>query len=170
MLIRQAHLYLGMLIAPSILMFAFSGAIQIFRLHEAHPGYKPPALIERLGRLHKDQVFAAAPARRAAAADTHDADHGPALGDPQQPTPSVSTTPRASGGKNVRTTEAPAPGRAGPTLSKQLLQWFFTLVAVGLIISTALGIWMGAMQSRWKVTARWLLLAGIAIPVVLLFV
>ena len=44
------------------------------------------------------------------------------------------------------------------------------MVAIGLFVSTALGIWMGAMQSRWKVTARWLLLAGIVIPVLVLFI
>ena len=64
-LLRQAHLYLGMLIAPSILMFAVTGGLQIFRLQEAHPGYAPPPVIERLGRLHKDQVFTVAPPRRA---------------------------------------------------------------------------------------------------------
>lgn len=144
-LIRQWHLWLGMLIAPSLLMFAFSGALQIFRLQESHEGYTPPAVIERMGRLHKDQVFAPEkkrPARPAAVAE-------PAAAQP------------AAGAQ----AETPRPG---PTLSKQLLQWFFTLVSVGLIVSTLLGIWMGAVLSRWKVSARWMLGAGVVVPVLLI--
>jgi hypothetical protein len=56
--IRVWHTYLGMLIAPSVLFFALTGALQIFSLHEAHGVYQPPPLIEKLGMLHKDQVFA----------------------------------------------------------------------------------------------------------------
>ncbi len=138
MLIRQGHLWLGMLIAPSLLMFSFSGALQIFRLQESHTGYTPPAVIERMGRLHKDQVFAPETKRPAPA--------------PAQP----AVAARA---------ETPRPG---PTLSKQLLQWFFTLVSVGLVVSTLLGIWMGAVVSRWKVSARWMLATGVVVPVLLI--
>ncbi len=43
--IRQLHLYLGTFFAPSIIFFALTGAIQLFGLHEGHPGeaYQPPA-------------------------------------------------------------------------------------------------------------------------------
>jgi len=56
--IRIWHMYIGILIAPSVLFFALTGALQIFSLHEAHGSYEPPALLEKLSRLHKDQVFA----------------------------------------------------------------------------------------------------------------
>jgi len=142
LLIRKAHLWMGMLIAPSVLMFAFSGALQIFRLQEAKTGYVPPAVIEKLGRLHKDQVYAVARRRPEPA---------PAAASPAGP-------PAAA---------AASPPRPGPTLSKQLLQWFFTLASVGLILSTFTGIWMGAMVSRWKRSARWMLVLGAVLPVVL---
>lgn len=128
-----------MLIAPSVLMFAFTGALQIFRLQEAHPGYAPAPVVERLGRLHKDQVFEVAKKR------------------PETP-PAAASPPRSA--------EA-APARPGPTLSKRLLQWFFTLVSAGLFVSTLFGIWMGVTTGRWKVSARWLLAAGVAVPVIL---
>ena len=144
MLIRQWHLWLGMLIAPSLLMFSFSGALQIFRLQESHPGYTPPAVIERMGRLHKDQVFAPEKKR------------------PAPPAASAPASGRAAVAPRAET------ARPGPTLSKRLLQWFFTLVSVGLIISTLLGIWMGAVVSRWKVSARWMLAAGLVVPVLLI--
>jgi hypothetical protein len=56
--IRRFHLFIGVFIAPSILFFAFTGALQLFSLHEAHDSYEPPTLIEALAKIHKDQVFA----------------------------------------------------------------------------------------------------------------
>ena len=142
-LIRQWHLWLGMLIAPSLLMFSLSGALQIFRLQESHTGYTPPAVIERMGRLHKDQVFA--PQKK-------------------RPAPPAASAPASAQPAAAARAEAPRPG---PTLSKRLLQWFFTLVSVGLVVSTLSGIWMGAVVSRWRISARWMLAAGVVIPVLL---
>jgi hypothetical protein len=62
--IRRFHSWFGVFIAPSILFFALTGSLQLFTLHEAHGDYHPPAVIEKLGMLHKDQVFAAKPKRR----------------------------------------------------------------------------------------------------------
>src|ERR1700728_1630732 len=55
--IRLWHSYIGILIAPSVIFFALTGALQIFSLHESHGTYTPPALIEKLSSMHKDQVF-----------------------------------------------------------------------------------------------------------------
>ena len=54
--IRLWHSYIGILIAPSVIFFALTGALQIFSLHESHGTYTPPALIEKLSSMHKDQV------------------------------------------------------------------------------------------------------------------
>jgi hypothetical protein len=48
------------------------------------------------------------------------------------------------------------------------LRWFFLLVSLSLISSTALGLWMGLTQTRRKRFAWVLLLAGALIPVGLL--
>jgi hypothetical protein len=56
--IRRWHSYIGMFIAPSVLFFSLTGAVQLFSLHEAHGKYQPPALVEKLSSVHKDQVFA----------------------------------------------------------------------------------------------------------------
>ena len=66
--IRTWHTYLGIFIAPSVLFFALTGALQIFSLHEAHDTYVPPQLLEKLSSVHKDQVFAL---------KAHDDDHHP---------------------------------------------------------------------------------------------
>jgi len=55
--IRQWHSYIGVFIAPSVLFFALTGALQVFSLHEAHGDYTPLPLVEKLASVHKDQVF-----------------------------------------------------------------------------------------------------------------
>lgn len=135
--IRQWHTYVGAFIAPSVLFFALTGSLQLFALHEAHGAYKPPLVIEKLGMVHKDQVFAAKPKRAPAAA---------------------SAKPKA---------EAAKP-EAGPKASTQALKWLFLAVAAGLVISTCLGLWMALFHSRRKGVAWGLLLAGAAVPVLIL--
>lgn len=139
MLARQIHTVVGMVIAPSILMFAVTGGLQIFRLQESQPGYTPAPLIEKLGRVHKDQVFTMRAPR------------------PPRPEPA---RPAAAAPQEAETPATP--------LSKTLLQWFFVLVSVGLFLSTLLGVWMGVTMGRLKTVARWALLAGTVIPVAIL--
>lgn len=83
--LRTWHSYLSVFIAPSVIFFALTGTLQIFSLHEAHDGYQPPALLEKLARVHKDQVFELEerheppPAGAAAAPPPPDEDAGPGL-------------------------------------------------------------------------------------------
>lgn len=53
--LRQLHLYLGMLFAPAILFFAFSGMLQTFDFHE--PVNHPPQWIKLIAQIHKKQDF-----------------------------------------------------------------------------------------------------------------
>ncbi|HEX4179157.1 MAG TPA: hypothetical protein VHY32_00045 [Caulobacteraceae bacterium] len=142
--LRQIHTYIGAFIAPSVLFFAATGALQLFSLHEAHGDYKPPVLFEKLGALHKDQAFAAesdhhdgpppsAHGAKAAPADDDDHDHPPA------------TPPRA-----------------------WALKWLFLTVAIGLIVSTVLGVWMAITLSRRKAVVWTLLILGAALPILIL--
>ena len=62
MLVRTWHTYIGMLIAPTVLFFACTGILQIYHLDVARLGYTPPAIFEKLGQVHKNQVYA--PRRR----------------------------------------------------------------------------------------------------------
>jgi hypothetical protein len=132
--IRLWHNYIGIFIAPSVIFFALTGALQIFSLHEAHGSYLPPAIIEKLSSVHKDQVFAQKPheehdepGSQPPAVAEHEDDHGPALG-------------------------------------TMLLKWFFLFVALALATSTVLGLWIGLTHIQRKRTGRWLLLAGIVVP------
>src|SRR5277367_7133766 len=63
---RLTHLYIGVFIAPALLFFAFTGALQTFSLHETTRGssYKPPAWAVTLAQIHKKQT-PIVPARKA---------------------------------------------------------------------------------------------------------
>ncbi len=144
--IRQWHSYIGLFIAPSVAFFALTGAVQLFNLHEAHGDYRPPAIVEKLSSVHKDQVFQ--------------------LGDHHEPAESKTEADKAEAAA------APNAGAKGdddePVLSARLLKWFFLLVAVCLTLSTAFGVWMGLTQIRRKGLAWLLLLAGALIPMALI--
>jgi hypothetical protein len=137
--IRRWHSYVGLFIAPSVVLFALTGALQLFNLHEAHGNYKPAALLEKLSSVHKDQVFTrgqhpAPPSPEAAAALRAEADD-------EEDKPSVSTV---------------------------ILKGFFLIVALCLALSTSIGVWMGLTQTRPRKIAWLLLAAGTLIPLGLL--
>jgi uncharacterized iron-regulated membrane protein len=53
---RRLHFYLGTFFAPSVIFFAFSGALQTFSLHESkEPGSHNPEWIAKMAEIHKDQ-------------------------------------------------------------------------------------------------------------------
>jgi hypothetical protein len=137
--VRRFHSYLGAFIAPSVLFFALTGSLQLFTLHEAHGAYRPPALIEKLGNLHKDQVFAA----------KH---KGPA------PAPAPKRAP----------SPAKESHDAGPKIATLALKWFFLFVAAGLAASTGLGLWMALTHGANRRLLWILFLAGAVLPVVIL--
>jgi hypothetical protein len=139
--IRTWHTYLGILIAPSVLFFSLTGAVQLFGLHESHGTYVPAPLIEKLSSVHKDQVFAQKEN------DDHDHEPGAANDEHEHPQPADDH-------------EAASPG-------SYVLKWYFLLVALALTASTLLGLWMGLTQIRRRRTGWWLLGAGTVVPVVL---
>jgi hypothetical protein len=174
-LIRRWHTWLGVFIAPSILFFAVSGSLQLFSLHEAHGDYHPPALFLQLGSLHKDQKLAtpkpprpaAAPpttASAAASADAHDDadhDHDHADADHADADHDHAGPPAAD----------KAPGQPKQTPVNILaLKWLFLAVAIGLIASTSLGLWMALAYGRDKRLLWFALAAGIVLPVLLVVV
>jgi hypothetical protein len=145
--IRRWHSYIGLFIAPSVLFFALTGAVQLYSLHEAHGGYHPPATLEKLSSVHKDQVFA--------------------------PSHHHAAPPPDSGSQGSDRSTAAAPvaadeddDKVGP--STLALKAFFLVVALSLVLSSAFGLWMGLTQTRPRRLAWLLVLAGTLIPVALL--
>jgi hypothetical protein len=58
--IRQCHVYVSVFVAPSLLFFALTGALQTFRIPDEKAA---PVVLQKLARLHKDDVFAVKPPR-----------------------------------------------------------------------------------------------------------
>lgn len=140
MQIRTLHAYLGMLIAPSVLFFAFTGLLQIYGLHEAHGDYTPLPLIAKLSAVHQDQHFVAGHGHDAGPHDAHDADG-----------------------------DAPMHHDHDEELgtARTLLKAFFAAVAVGLFLSTLAGVWMALQQPLRRRTHLALLLVGTIVPIAL---
>ena len=59
-LIRQLHVYVSLFVAPSLIFFAATGALQTFRIPDQKTA---PVAVQKLARLHKDDVFAVKPPR-----------------------------------------------------------------------------------------------------------
>jgi hypothetical protein len=149
--LRQWHAYVGLVIAPSVLFFSLTGVIQIFSLHEAHGSYHPAVLLEKLSGVHRDQVFE----------EPHDHD-APGHDAPDHDAPHAA--PGAAAG------QPPADEDEKQSVSTYVLKWFFTIVSLGLIASTLIGIWMGTTQTRRKGLAWTLLIAGTVVPIALLII
>ena len=150
MQIRTWHTYVGMLIAPAMIFFAATGLLQVYSLHEAHPGYTPPPIIEKLGMVHKNQRFALGR-------------HGPPQADGRRP---LRRPP-------VRRRDRRGPPRARPLArpasnpATGLLKAFFAAVSVALIFSTGTGIRMALRQPLRRRTYILLLLVGALLPAIL---
>jgi hypothetical protein len=139
--LRVFHRYLGVFFMPSILFFAFTGALQTFGLHEsAQRGEPPPvAWIAALAAVHKEQHLAApAPPRKA----------GPTAG---------------------RATGAPHKEDADEGKSALPLKLFTLLMSIGLGVTSLLGMVLALSNPRTRKASAAILVAGVVIPLLLLF-
>jgi hypothetical protein len=144
--VRTLHMFIGMLTAPTVLFFAVTGILQIYNLHEARPGYTPPAILEKLSRVHKVQVFAL---RRPRGQQLH------------------AEQAKSSAAGLCASSAAGTQEHRNPSAAIVLLKLYFTIAAVGLVFSTLLGAWMGLRPGVRRRVNLLLLGAGILIPVVL---
>lgn len=167
-LVRQFHLYIGVFIAPAILFFAFTGALQTFSLHETTAGssYQPPRWAMVLAQIHKKATPVIQSRKPAPAAAGHAGKHSGA----DHPHPGDDPA-------HDHVTPAPGDTHASPTAATARahhplpLKIFFLLVSLGLGTSTLTGLYMS-----WKFAQRrhglllGLFVSGIIVPVVLVFV
>lgn len=148
LLVRRIHLYLGVFIAPSVLFFALTGALQTFSLHESSRGstYQPPEWTVMLAQVHKKQTTQL-PQRRGR---PQEAARGLSQGEKASP---AAATPAAN---SPRSTHHPLP-----------LKIFFLLVSIGLFLSTFSGVYMAFRYRRAPRVIVAVLAAGIVIPLIL---
>jgi uncharacterized iron-regulated membrane protein len=156
--VRLTHLYFGVFIAPALLFFALTGALQTFSLHETTRGssYKPAKWIVTLAQLHKKQTT------------TVTAKKGPG---PDKPAGDKGKTDKPDGAAAPKSADAVAgakPGDAPAPKSHLPMKIFFLLVSTGLFTSTLTGIYMAYKYNRNKVLVTGLLVAGVVLPLLLL--
>jgi hypothetical protein len=153
---RLVHLYLGVFIAPALLFFAFTGALQTFSLHETTRGssYKPPAWAVMLGQIHKKQT-PIVPVRKLPPADKQ-----------SDKAASDKATPEKSQSSSASPSD-PAPTAAPKSHNPLPLKCFFLLVAIGLFISTLSGLYMSYKYIRNRSLITTILLAGTIIPILM---
>jgi hypothetical protein len=155
--IRLVHLYIGVFIAPALLFFAFTGALQTFSLHETTRGssYKPPAWAVTLAQIHKKQT-PVVPAKKMSAAEKSPDNAAPDKPQTLDPaTPQPAPTPKSAG------STMPRPHNALP------LKIFFLLVAIGLFISTLSGLYMSYKYLRNRMLVSAILVVGIVVPILM---
>lgn len=156
--LRLLHLYIGVFIAPALLFFAFTGALQTFSLHETTRGssYKPPVWAVMLAQIHKKQT-PIVPVRKPAPPER---EGGKAAPEKAQ---------SSSSGIQAAPVEAPKSNSvAAPKSHNALpLKCFFLLVSIGLFASTLSGLYMSYKYIRNKRLITAMLLGGIIVPVLL---
>jgi len=140
--VRQVHNYVGLFFAPMILLFAFSGALQTYRLQETRDpaAYTPPGWIVWMASVHKDQ-------------------QPPRAEPPHRPPPPPGARPE----------QHRAPPPASHRLLSQLpLKIFVTGLSIGLILSTLLGITIALNNPLTRRISLILLASGTIVPLLLL--
>lgn len=144
-LLRRYHHYLGLFFAPTILLFAISGALQTFRLQEAKGyGGTPPNWIVWLASVHKDQ----GPPRERKA---------------EKPKP-------APGAAEAQKPRAEASAGAAKRPSPLPLKIFVVLLSIALSLSTITGIVIALASRAMRRISIILLVLGTVVPIVLLWV
>ncbi len=140
-LVRQLHFWVAVFVAPSLMLFALTGMLQLFKLHEAEGGYRPLPVIEKLGQVHIHQTYALRPVRAR-------------LPEPAAP---VAAAPAR-----------PEPEEKAAPLGETLVKWTFLLIAAGMAVSSVLGVWMALSNTRQRRLTLILLAAGTVLPVIVL--
>jgi hypothetical protein len=142
--VRLSHLYVGVFIAPAIVFFAFTGALQTLSLHVSAKGsaYKSANWIIVLAQLHKRQTIELPPVKLQ--------------------TPASSSTVKPGAPDKTSSLEK---GLDRPAHNSLPLNIFFLVVSVGLFTSTITGLYMSYKYSRNKVLLAILFIAGIVVPI-----
>jgi hypothetical protein len=141
--LRRYHLYVGMIFAPAIIFFSFSGAIQTIGWQD-DPA--PPAWIKTIASIHKKQTMPKARKPR-----------------PQAAAPAPAPAPE--GGAAARREE---PAAQGP--SPIPLKIFTVLLSIGLILSAGLGVAIALANRSTRRMSTIMLAIGLILPPLLLLV
>ncbi len=155
--LRQIHLYLGVLFAPSILFFAFTGAYQTFRWQENGALGALSPIASQMASIHKNSALEPEPEpEREAESETK----------PRREAPSAAL-PRRQSRADADDGDEESP-RRGP--SPLPLKIYVFLMSLGLITSTGTGVALAFKYNRSRRLIWGLLIVGTVLPLALLFV
>jgi len=139
--IRLVHFYLGVFFAPLVIFFAFTGTLQVFKLHERNRDNGTAAIqadwIAWFAQFHKEQAWIPPKARSAKAAPKDAQDAPPGL----------------------------------PKEEKQrslLMMWFVALMGASLAATTLLGLYMGFKYPSRRKGFLIALALGVVVPLALM--
>ncbi len=142
--IRQLHLYLGCLFAPLLIFFAVTGAYQTFELHEAT---RPPQAARPTGAPSGERPVGPPPTAENVAPGYRPYGWVEAL---------------ASVHKHQK-----LPGKVQRPAARVAVQIVILLMALGLVTSTGLGVWMAFLHIKKRRQVWACLLAGVVVPLLL---
>jgi hypothetical protein len=149
--LRRLHQYIGLFFAPTLLLFALSGALQTYRWQEPKGfGGTPPGWIVWMASVHKDQA-------QPRPAKAGGGEGGPPAAEKAKAAPEAKAPP------------AKGPGKKGPG-RRQGLMLFVGLFGLSLIFSTLLGIAVALANAATRRTSLLVIAAGAAVPLLLLYV
>lgn len=137
---RKWHSYAGAFFAPAILFFSITGALQTFNLHKARPGYNPPAVLQALASMHKNQ-------------NLH-------VKNAEDPAPKMGKRARAGKPRDM-------PPPLSSVIAQWTLKLFAALVSLGLVATTMLGLTMSWQTSRRR-AVLWCFAAGMVLPMLVM--
>ena len=136
--VRQFHFYIGVFLAPLIVLFALSGALQTFRLQEEKGwGGTPPVWIETIASIHKDSKL---------------------------PKLVVADTNKPAGAEAVKKPVKPRPA----PVNKLPMQILVVTMGVGLLLSALLGVTIALNSPATRRISLVMLAAGTVLPILLL--
>jgi hypothetical protein len=165
---RLVHLCLGMFFTPTIIFFSITGAFQIFGLHESQPqdAFQTPEWLAALAEIHKNQAFKLPQnPEKESIHETAELNQMNEAG-PRKESKKESKNESQNESQKAqgpRTNERPKKHTSIP------LKWLFLLLAIGLTVTSLVGIYMAFAYKRDRKLVLGLLTAGIILPITLLF-
>jgi hypothetical protein len=145
--IRRLHAWLGVLFAPSIILFALSGMCQLYGCHEGEGDDQPAGWVVRIAQLHMHQTVQVPGQRKKR---------------PEPPAASPTTSSDAP-------PAAPAPAEARPPRpTTGPLKAFFCAMSIALMLSSIAGLYIAFTSKRDRGLHIGLLAAGIVLPILLM--
>ncbi|CAN5899586.1 hypothetical protein BH11MYX2_BH11MYX2_26040 [soil metagenome] len=146
--IRRIHAWLGVLFAPSIILFALSGMFQLYGCHEGEGESEPSSFVVRIAQLHMHQTAQLPSARKPRA----------------EPSATAMPAASAAGEQDGPRAEKQARPATGP------LKAFFLAMCLALISSSLGGLYIAFTSKRDRGLHVGLLAAGIVLPIVLIVI